>query len=266
MRFLSTLVILFFFGMLALTIVVFVIVFRYSIDLPDYRQLANYEPPITTRLYANDGSLLMEYATEKRTFVPVDKIPERLKQAFLSAEDKTFYEHGGIDFAGLMRAVVVNLQNLGSNRRPVGASTITQQVAKNFLLTSDRTFSRKIKEALLARKIENAYTKDHILELYLNEIYLGIGAYGVSSAALNYFDKSMNELTLAEMAFLAALPKAPNNYHPERHPEAAKERRNYVLQQMFVNGYITEEEMTAAMAEPIALTHRTKKLTKDGQY
>lgn len=266
MRFLSTLVSLFFFGSVALAILAFVVVLRYSIDLPDYRQLANYEPPITTRLYANDGSLLMEYATEKRTFVPVDKIPEKLKQAFLSAEDKTFYEHGGIDFTGLLRAVVVNIQNLGSNRRPVGASTITQQVAKNFLLTSDRTFSRKIKEALLARKIENAYTKDHILELYLNEIYLGIGAYGVASAALNYFDKSMNELTLGEMAFLAGLPKAPNNYHPERHPEAAKERRNYVLQQMFANGYITQEEMAAAMEEPIALNRRTKKLTKDGQY
>ncbi len=266
MRFLSTLVSLFFFGSIALAIVAFVIVLRYSIDLPDYRQLANYEPPITTRLYANDGSLLMEYATEKRTFVPVDKIPEKLKQAFLSAEDKTFYEHGGIDFTGLLRAIVINIQNLGRNRRPVGASTITQQVAKNFLLTSDRTFSRKIKEALLARKIENAYTKDHILELYLNEIYLGIGAYGVASAALNYFDKSMNELTLGEMAFLAALPKAPNNYHPERHPEAAKERRNYVLEQMFANGYITEQEMATALAEPITLNRRTKKLTKDGQY
>ena len=266
MRFLSTLVSLFFFGTLALAVVAFVVVLRYSIDLPDYRQLENYAPPITTRLYANDGSLLMEYATEKRTFVPVDKIPEKLKQAFLSAEDKTFYEHGGIDFTGLMRAVMVNLQNLGSNRRPVGASTITQQVAKNFLLTADRTLSRKIKEALLARRIENAYTKDHILELYLNEIYLGIGAYGVASAALNYFDKSMNELTLGEMAFLAALPKAPNNYHPERHPEAAKERRNYVLQQMMLNGYITEEEMLAAMEEPIKLNHRVKKLTKDGQY
>ena len=266
MRFLSTLVGLFFFGAITLAILAFVVVLHYSIGLPDYRQLEIYEPPVTTRLYANDGSLLMEYATEKRTFVPVDKIPEKLKQAFLSAEDKTFYEHGGIDFTGLLRAVFVNVQNLGRNRRPVGASTITQQVAKNFLLTSDRTLSRKIKEALLARRIENAYTKDHILELYLNEIYLGIGAYGVASAALNYFDKSMNELTLGEMAFLAALPKAPNNYHPERHPEAAMERRNYVLQQMLENGYITQEEMEQAKAEPITLNRRTKKLTQDGQY
>ena len=266
MRFLSTLVSLFFFGTLAIAVLAFLVVLHYSIGLPDYHQLENYEPPITTRLYANDGSLLMEYATEKRTFVPVDKIPEKLKQAFLSAEDKTFYEHGGIDVTGLLRAVFVNIQNLGKNRRPVGASTITQQVAKNFLLTSDRTLSRKIKEALLARKIEKTFTKDHILELYLNEIYLGLGSYGVASAALNYFDKSMNELTLGEIAYLAALPKAPNNYHPERHPEAAKERRDYVLQQMLLNGYITESEAVEASQEPITLKRRVKKLTKDGQY
>lgn len=266
MRFLSTLVSLFFFCSIGIAVLAFVVVLHYSIGLPDYHQLENYEPPITTRLYANDGSLLMEYATEKRTFVPVDKIPLRLKQAFLSAEDKTFYEHGGIDLTGLLRAVVVNIQNLGRNRRPVGASTITQQVAKNFLLTSDRTLSRKIKEALLARKIEKTFSKDHILELYLNEIYLGLGAYGVASAALNYFDKSMNELTLSEMAYLAALPKAPNNYHPERHPEAAKERRNYVLQQMLANGYVTADEVAEAMQEPITLSKRVKKLTKDGQY
>ncbi|MBQ4472380.1 MAG: transglycosylase domain-containing protein, partial [Alphaproteobacteria bacterium] len=250
MRFLSTCVSVLFFGALAVAVIAFLVVLHYSIGLPDYRQLENYEPPITTRLYANDGSLLMEYATEKRTFVPISKIPDRLKQAFLSAEDKTFYEHGGIDLTGLARAVVVNLQNFGTSRRPVGASTITQQVAKNFLLTSDRTLARKIKEALLARKIEKTFSKDHILELYMNEIYLGMGSYGVASAALNYFDKSMNELTLGEMAYLAALPKAPNNYHPERHPEAAKERRDWVLNQMLQNGYITNAEAAEAMQEP----------------
>ena len=159
MRFLSTLVSLFFFGSLVVAVAAFLVVLHFSIGLPDYHQLENYEPPITTRLYAKDGSLLMEYATEKRTFVPVEKIPERLKQAFLSAEDKTFYEHGGIDLSGLARAVVVNIKNLGKNKRMVGASTITQQVAKNFLLTSDRTISRKIKEALLARKIEKTFHK-----------------------------------------------------------------------------------------------------------
>ena len=266
MRFLSTLVSLFFFGALAVAIIAFLVILHYSIGLPDYHQLENYEPPVTTRLYANDGSLLMEYATEKRTFVPIDKIPERLRQAFLSAEDKTFYEHGGIDIPGLVRAVFVNVQNIGRNRRPVGASTITQQVAKNFLLSSDRTLSRKIKEALLARKIEKAFTKDHIFELYLNEIYLGLGSYGVASAALNYFDKSMNELTLGEMAYLAALPKAPNNYHPVKHADAAKERRDWVLEQMLANGYITEAEYTEASNETITLNRRTKKLTEDGQY
>ena len=266
MRFLSTLVSLFFFCLLGIAVLAFLVILHYSVGLPDYHQLEDYKPPITTRLYANDGSLLMEYATEKRTFVPVSKIPLRLKQAFLSAEDKTFYEHGGIDLTGFVRAIFVNIQNIGNNRRPVGASTITQQVAKNFLLTSDRTLSRKIKEALLARKIEQTFSKDHILELYLNEIYLGLGSYGVASAALNYFNKSMNELTLSEMAFLAALPKAPNNYHPERHPEAAKTRRDYVLQQMLANGYITASEMIEAMQEPITLHKREKKLTKDGQY
>lgn len=266
MRFLSTLVSLFFFGSLVVAVAAFLVVLHFSIGLPDYHQLENYEPPITTRLYAKDGSLLMEYATEKRTFVPVEKIPERLKQAFLSAEDKTFYEHGGIDLSGLARAVLVNIKNLGKNKRMVGASTITQQVAKNFLLTSDRTISRKIKEALLARKIEKTFTKDHILELYLNEIYLGQGSYGVASAALNYFNKSMNELTLGEMAYLAALPKAPNNYHPERNKKAAIDRRNYVLQQMYLNGYITVSEIAEAMREPITMHKRQKKLTKDGQY
>ena len=266
MRFLSTLVSVFFFGCLAFGVLLFLLILHYSVGLPDYRQLSNYRPPITTRLYANDGSLLMEYATEKRTFVPVSKIPTKLKNAFLSAEDKTFYEHGGVDLPGLARAVFVNIKNMGKNRRLVGASTITQQVAKNFLLTADQTFSRKIKEALLARKIEQAFTKDHILELYLNEIYLGQGSYGVASAALNYFNKSMDELTLAQMAFLAALPKAPNNYHPVRHPKEAKERRDWVLTQMWQNGHATFEEITQAMNEPIELTPRVQKLIQDGQY
>ena len=266
MRFLSTLVSVFFFGCLAVGVLLFLVILHYSIGLPDYRQLADYRPAITTRLYANDGSLLMEYATEKRTFVPVSKIPTKLKNAFLSAEDKTFYEHGGLDLPGLAKAVFINIKNAGSQRRLVGASTITQQVAKNFLLTSDRTFSRKIKEALLARKMEQAFTKDHILELYLNEIYLGLGSYGVASAALNYFNKSMDELTLGQMAFLAALPKAPNNYHPVKHPKAAKERRDWVLTQMWQNGFATFDEITQAMQEPIELNPRQQKLIQDGQY
>jgi penicillin-binding protein 1A len=201
MRFFSTLVSLFFFGCFVMATAVFIVILHYSMDLPDYKQLEDYKPKITSRLYSADGSLLAEYAQEKRVFVPVDKIPPLLRSAFISAEDKSFYNHGGIDFIGIARAVLVNLKNIGSGRRMVGASTITQQVAKNFLLSSEQSISRKIKEALLARKIEKTFTKDHILELYLNEIYLGIGSYGVASAALNYFDKSMNELTLDETAF-----------------------------------------------------------------
>lgn len=266
MRFFSAIVSLFFFTCFAVAAIVFVVILRYSMDLPDYRTLSDYHPQITSRLYAADGSLLAEYATEKRIFVPVDKIPPMLRAAFIAAEDKTFYTHGGIDFMGIARAVLVNLQNLGRGRRKVGASTITQQVAKNFLLTSEQSFSRKIKEILLARKMEQTFTKDHILELYLNEIYLGVGSYGVASAALNYFDKSMSELTIGEMAFLAALPKGPNNYHPTRKPQAALERRNWVLKRMAEEGYITPAVMADAMKESIQMTPRHSDMMNDAGY
>lgn len=225
MKFLSALVSLFFLGCFVAFGIAFLVILHYSVGLPDYEQLAVYKPPVTSRLYASDGSVLAEYATEKRIFVPVGDIPPMVRHAFLSAEDKNFYRHGGIDLTGIARAVLVNIKNLGTGRRPVGASTITQQVAKNFLLSSERSLSRKIREALLAHRMEQAFTKDHILELYLNEIYLGQGAYGVASAALAYFNKAMDELTLAEMAYLAALPKAPNNYHPVKNKEAAMARR-----------------------------------------
>lgn len=266
MRFLSTLVSLAFFGAFFAMIGVFLIVMHYSVGLPDYQQLAVYQPQVTSRLYANDGSLVAEYATEKRSFVSVESIPEMLKNAFLSAEDKNFYNHGGIDFFGLTRAVITNIKNYGTGRRAIGASTITQQVAKNFLLTSERSLSRKIKEALLARKMEQAFIKNHILELYLNEIYLGIGSYGVASAALNYFDKSMDELTIDEMAFLAALPKAPNNYHPVRKAKAAKERRDWVLWRMYKDGHITMKQMVEAIAVPVHMVHRKADLAEDAGY
>ncbi|MDY6407759.1 MAG: transglycosylase domain-containing protein, partial [Pseudomonadota bacterium] len=266
MKFFSTLVSLFFFICFVTAAVLFIVILHYSMGLPDYHQLADYKPQITSRLYAADGSMLAEYATEKRIFVPVDKIPPLLRSAFIAAEDKTFYSHGGIDVAGIVRAVLVNLKNMGQGKRKVGASTITQQVAKNFLLSSEQSISRKIKEALLARKIEQTYTKDHILELYLNEIYLGVGSYGVASAALNYFDKSMSELTLDEMAFLAALPKGPNNYHPIKKPEAAKERRDWVLHRMAEEGYITFPEALEAMKAPIHMTHRTNDILSDSGY
>jgi penicillin-binding protein 1A len=196
-----------------------------SKDLPDYAVLAAYEPPVATRVHAGNGALVTEYARERRLFLPIQAIPDRVKAAFLSAEDKNFYNHPGVDIFGLGRAVVNNLQNFGSGRRPEGASTITQQVAKNFLLSADQTMDRKVKEAILSFRIEQAYSKDKILELYLNEIFFGLNSYGIAGAALTYFDKSVTELTTAEAAYLAALPKGPNNYHPFRHQQAALDRR-----------------------------------------
>jgi penicillin-binding protein 1A len=225
-------------------------------DLPDYEVLAKYEPPVTTRIHASDGSLMGEYARERRLYLPIQAVPDRVKAAFLSAEDKNFYNHPGIDVTGLFRAIITNFQNLGSGRRQVGASTITQQVAKNFLLTSDQTYQRKIKEMILAFRIEQAYSKDRILELYVNEIFFGLGAYGIAGAALTYFDKSVNELTVAEAAYLAALPKGPSNYHPFRHTDRAIERRNWVIDQMVDNGYVTREEGDKAKAEPLGVTPR----------
>ncbi len=225
-------------------------------DLPDYEVLAKYEPPVTTRIHASDGSLMAEYARERRLYLPIQAIPDRVKAAFLSAEDKNFYNHPGVDITGLGRAIIVNLQNFGSGRRQVGASTITQQVAKNFLLTSDQTYERKIKEMILAFRIEQAYPKDRILELYLNEIFFGLGAYGVAGAALTYFDKSVNELTVSEAAYLASLPKGPSNYHPFKHTDRAIERRNWVIDQMVDNGYVTREEGDKAKAEPLGVNIR----------
>jgi len=214
------------------------VLWRFGRDLPDYRQLADYEPPLMTRVHAGDGTLMVEYARQRRLFVPIEAMPRQVIQAFLSAEDKTFYTHPGVDVLGIASAAWRNLRNWGSDRRPVGASTITQQVAKNFLLSSEVSLERKIKEAILAFRIEQAFSKDLILELYLNEIYLGFGSYGVAAAALNYFNKSLDELTLDETAFLAALPKAPNNYHPIRRSNAAVNRRNWVLSRMVEDGAI----------------------------
>jgi penicillin-binding protein 1A len=226
-------------------------------DLPEYAQLAQYEPPVVTRLHAGNGALLAEYAVEKRVFVPVTEMPQPLIAAFLSAEDKDFYSHPGINPKSLVRATLTNIVNLGTGKRPVGASTITQQVAKNFLLTNEVSIERKIKEAILAIRMERALTKDQLLALYMNEIYLGQGSYGVAAAALNYFDKSLDQLTLIEMAYLAALPKAPNNYHPTRKYKAAIGRRNWVLRQMRKNGYITREEEEIASAEQLTVTPRS---------
>jgi len=222
------------------------LLWHFSKDLPDYSQLQDYEPPVMTRVQAADGSLVAEYARERRLYIPIQAVPKLVINAFLAAEDKNFYEHGGLDFVGIARAAVSYVQNFGSGRHPQGASTITQQVAKNFLLSNEVSFSRKIKEALLALKIERTYSKDKILELYLNEIYLGLGAYGLASASLTYFDKGVNELTVPEAAYLASLPKAPNNYNPFRQRERALERRNWVIDQMAQDGFITTAQADAA--------------------
>lgn len=263
---LSSLISTFFFFAVIVIVLVISSLWEYADQLPDYHQLAKYEPAVTTRLYAGDGQLLMEYANEKRLFVPVDKIPEKVKQAFISAEDKNFYHHSGIDFTGIARAIIGNLKNLGSGRRPAGASTITQQVAKNFLLSSELSYTRKIKEAILATRIEQAFSKDHILELYLNEIYLGNRSYGVAAAALNYFGKPLDKLEIEEMAFLAALPKGPNNYNPKTKHEAAVARRNWVIERMFDEGYISEEEAEIAKEKPLVTVDRNNEFVKNADY
>ena len=234
------------------------LLWHFSKDLPDYSQLQDYEPPVMTRVHAADGRLVAEYAKERRLYLPIQAVPRQVINAFLAAEDKNFYEHGGLDPIGIARAGVLYLQNMGTNRRPQGASTITQQVAKNFLLTNEVSFTRKIKEALLALKIERTYSKDKILELYLNEIYLGLGAYGVAAASLLYFDKSVHELTVAEASYLAALPKAPSDLHPFRNRDRAIERRNYVIGRMADDGHITAAEAEAAKKEPLNVTGRPR--------
>jgi penicillin-binding protein 1A len=232
------------------------LIWHFSKDLPEYSQLQDYEPPVMTRVHASDGSLLGEYSKERRLYLPIQAVPKLVINAFLAAEDKNFYEHGGIDYFGMARAALAYAQNFGSNKRPQGASTITQQVAKNFLLTNEVSFTRKIKEALLAMRIERAYSKDKILELYLNEIYLGLGAYGIAAASLVYFDKSVNELTVAEAAYLAALPKAPSTLHPVKNHDRAIERRNYVIDRLLENGWIKQADADNARKDPLIVTNR----------
>jgi penicillin-binding protein 1A len=236
---------------------------HFSHGLPDHKQLADYQPATLSRLYASDGRLLAEYAREKRVFVPVAAMPKRVLEAFVAAEDQRFFTHPGIDFIGVIRAVIANVANPG--KRPEGASGITQQVAKNFLLTNQATLARKIREAILAFRIEETYSKERILELYLNEIYLGSGNYGVAQAAMNYFDRSLDELSLSEIAYLAALPKAPNRYSIVRNEKEAYSRRDYVLGRMQDDGYITAAEVQAARAEKLQLRHRgtTESVTAD---
>ncbi len=238
MKFFSYFVTLIFLALLSGIIVFFYGLWYFGKDLPDYKELSKYNPNIVTRIHAGNGALLAEYAIQKRVFVPISVIPKKVINAFISAEDKDFYNHFGLDLKATLRALITNIRNIGTGKRLIGASTITQQVAKNFLLSSELSYERKIKEAILAIRIERAFTKNEILELYLNEIYLGFKSYGVAAAALNYFDKSLDNLDLSEAAFLAALPKAPNNYNPIYKQKQAIIRRNWVLNQMSKNGFI----------------------------
>ena len=228
---------------------------KVSQDLPDYEGLAKYEPLVLTRVHADDGELIAEFARERRIYVPSSAIPKRLIEAFLSAEDKSFYQHGGLDIQGILRAALTNFTG-GRGDHKMGASTITQQVAKNFLLTSEQTFDRKLKEMILSVRIERAFTKDQILELYLNQIYLGSGAYGVAAAAQAYWNKSLPELTIADCAYLATLPKAPSSYSPFKNPERALARRNWVIDRMVENGFVTREDGEKAKAAPLGVTQR----------
>src|SRR5665213_2652527 len=227
-------------------------------DLPDYTVLKDYQPPVTTRVHAADGTLLAEYAHERRLFQPVETIPPLVIDAFISAEDKDFFTHHGISPDGVVRAIRDNLSARASGDDSIqgGGSTITQQVAKNFLLTSAQTWDRKIKEAVLAVRIDSTYSKDKILELYLNEIFLGLNSYGVAAASLNYFNKALYQLDISETAYLAGLPKGPNNYNPFKHPQAAIDRRNYVLDRMLENGYISAAQHDAAERESLSINPR----------
>ena len=252
-------------GLILGVFLVFSAFWYFSYGLPDFKKLSGYEPSVLSRVYDDKGELIAEYALEKRLFIPFDSIPEKIINSFLSAEDKNFFNHPGVDARGVTRAFIRNVKNIFSNKRLEGASTITQQVAKNFLLTNEVSLKRKIKEAILAFRIEKAYTKKRILELYLNEIYLGQGTYGVASASLEYFDKSVKELDYNEAALLAALPKAPSKYNPYKDISLAKKRRDFVLRNLRENGYISSNEFKKFSEKKINLNKRKISLTKEAR-
>ena len=229
------------------------VLWAFSNNLPDYKFLKNYKPAVSSKVYAGNGELVSDFSTEKRIFVPYESIPKKVINAFLSAEDKNFFSHPGVDAKGVLRATINNISNIIASKRLEGASTITQQVAKNFLLSNEVSFNRKLKEAILAFRIERALSKERILELYLNQIYLGEGTYGVASASLEYFDKSISELNYGEAALLAALPKAPSRYNPYKDIDLAKFRRNLVLQNLLDNNYINQKKYTKLTNNKILL-------------
>ena len=251
---------------LLISILLLVILWNFSNNIPDYKFLKNYKPPVSSKVYAGDGNLVADFSKEKRIFVPYRSIPTNVINAFLSAEDKNFFSHPGVDAKGVLRATINNFKNIMTSKRLEGASTITQQVAKNFLLTNEVSLNRKLKEAILAFRIERALTKERILELYLNQIYLGSGAYGVAAASLEYFDKSIKDLDYAEAALLAALPKAPSKYNPYRNNELAKFRRNLVLKNLLENDFITPEIYASLKEKDIDLKKTKKIYLEDAQY
>ena len=265
-KFLKNILIISLSSLLLLSIFIFSILWTYSNNIPDYKFLKNYKPPVSSKVYSGNGELVADFSKEKRIFVPYNSIPKNVINSFLSAEDKNFFSHPGVDAKGVLRAIVNNISNVISSKRLEGASTITQQVAKNFLLTNEVSINRKIKEAILAFRIERALSKQRILELYLNQIYLGSGAYGVAAASLEYFDKSIKDLNYAEAALLAALPKAPSKYNPYRDIELAKFRRNLVLKNLFDNNYIELKLYQKLQNEKINLNKIKKVYLEDSQY
>jgi penicillin-binding protein 1A len=265
-RFLKNILFILLSLLLLVGILIFSVLWAYSNNIPDYKFLKNYKPPVSSKVYSGDGELVADFSKEKRIFVPHNSIPKNVINSFLSAEDKNFYSHPGVDAKGVLRAVVNNISNIILSKRLEGASTITQQVAKNFLLTNEVSLNRKIKEAILAFRIERALTKQRILELYLNQIYLGSGAYGVAAASLEYFDKSIKDLNYAEAALLAALPKAPSRYNPYRDIELAKFRRNLVLKNLLENNYIEAQLYNKLINEKIILNKPEKVYLEDAQY
>ena len=251
---------------LLMGIVILSVLWGFSNNLPDYKFLKNFKPPVSSKVYSGNGELVNDFSTEKRIFIPYKAIPKKVINAFLSAEDKNFYSHPGVDAKGVLRAIINNISNIIASRRLEGASTITQQVAKNFLLTNEVSLNRKLKEAILAFRIERALSKERILELYLNQIYLGEGSYGVASASLAYFDKPINELDYGEAALLAALPKAPSRYNPYKNIELAKFRRDLVLQNLLQNNYIDKKYYEKNINKKINLKKRKKIYLEDTQY
>ena len=252
--------------LLILSIIILSILWTFSNNIPDYKFLKNYKPPVSSKVYSGNGDLVADFSKEKRIFVPYNAIPKNVINAFLSAEDKNFFSHPGVDAKGVLRAIFNNIRNILTSQRLEGASTITQQVAKNFLLTNEVSLNRKLKEAILAFRIERALSKERILELYLNQIYLGSGTYGVAAASLEYFDKSIKRLNYAEAALLAALPKAPSRYNPYRDIKTAKFRRDLVLKNLYENDFIEFEKYKNFKKKPIKLKKTKKIFLEDAQY